>query len=335
MSATRIDQSVLDQAYAWVVALRRENVEEKNFEDFSDWLMADECHQTAWEQALDFWQTLGATSQLPVDELLIKTSQQQTMAIDEQPSLVQRWGGLWRPVALAFSLAVIGFIALFNFQPHGHAYKAETGQYLAVTLDDGSVVELNTNTEVEVLFSDSARNVNLLRGEAFFTVASDSQRPFTVSVGGGKVRAVGTAFNIYRSSEQIAIVSVTEGIVRVEEAGGTSVSTARSQLLTIDEAIVIDRVRGLSRSDVHNEQVTAWRRGQLLFDNTTISEAVEMLNRYLRKKVILADDVSKNTRISGTFSSRQKRETLTGVAQALGLELTDEENHWLLSQPNP
>ena len=271
--------------------------------------MADECHQTAWEQALDFWQTLGATSRLPVDELLIKTSRQQSSDKREKPSLVQKWGGLWRPVALAFSLALVGFIAVFNFQPQGQAYKAETGQYLAVTLDDGSVVELNTNTEIEVSLSDSARNVNLLRGEAFFTVASDSQRPFTVSVGGGKVRAVGTAFNIYRSSEQIAIVSVTEGIVRVEEAGGTSVSTARSQLLTIDEAIVIDRVRGLSRSDVHNEQVTAWRRGQLLFDNTTISEAVEMLNRYLRKKVILADDVSKNTRISGTFSSRQKRET--------------------------
>ena len=60
-----------------------------------------------------------------------------------------------------------------------------------------------------------------------------------------------------------------------------------------------------------------------------------MLNRYLHKKVVVADDVSRNIRISGTFSSRQKRETLAGVAQALGLELTAGDNHWLLSQPNP
>ena len=204
-----------------------------------------------------------------------------------------------------------------------------------MTLADGSVVELNTDTEIAVSLSDSSREINLLRGEAFFTVASDSERPFTVSVAGATVRAVGTAFNIYRSSEQSAIVSVTEGIVRVEEAGGSSVSTAQSQLLTVDEAIVIDSVRGLSQSDVQNDQATAWRRGQLLFDNTTVSDAVEMLNRYLHKKVIVADDVSKNIRISGTFSSRQKRETLAGVAQALGLELTAGDNHWLLSQPNP
>ena len=334
MSTTRIDQNVLDQAYAWVVALRRENIEEKNLEDFSDWLMADECHQTAWDQALEFWQTLGASAQLPLDDLLAEAPRQESPAVTE-PGLLEKWGSLWKPVALAFSLAIVGFVAVFNLQPQGQLYSAETGQYLAVTLADGSVVELNTDTEIAVSLRDSSREINLLRGEAFFTVASDSERPFTVSVAGATVRAVGTAFNIYRSSEQSAIVSVTEGIVRVEEAGGSSVSTAQSQLLTVDEAIVIDSVRGLSQSDVQNDQATAWRRGQLLFDNTTVSDAVEMLNRYLHKKVIVADDVSKNIRISGTFSSRQKRETLAGVAQALGLELTAGDNHWLLSQPNP
>jgi len=121
----------------------------------------------------------------------------------------------------------------------------------------------------------------------------------------------------------------------VEEAGGSSVASAQSRLLTADEALEIDSVRGLSEANIQNVQATAWRQGQLLFENTSIGDAVEMLNRYLHKKVIVADDVSQSIKISGTFSSRQKKETLAAVAQALGLELTLRDNKWLLSQPNP
>ena len=104
---------------------------------------------------------------------------------------------------------------------------------------------------------------------------------------------------------------------------------------SVDEALKIDSIRGLSETNIHHAQATAWRSGQLLFDNTSIGEAVEMLNRYLHKKVIVADDVSRSIKISGTFSSRQKKETLAAVTQALGLELTPRGNKWLLSQPNP
>ena len=138
-----------------------------------------------------------------------------------------------------------------NFQPQGQLYSAKPVSTWRTA--DGSVVELNTDTEITVSLNDSSRDQSAL-GEAFFTVASDSERPFTVFVAGATVRAVGTAFNIFRSSEQSAIVSVTEGIVRVEEAGGSSVSTAQSQLLTVDEAIVIDSVRGLSQSDAQNDE---------------------------------------------------------------------------------
>ena len=344
MSTAQIDQNVLDQADAWVAALRGENVSDKSLESFSIWLTADQSHQVAWDQSLELWETLGAISCLPVDELLTdelqtKESNKPVSPADDQPSLgsglLEKWQSLWKPVVLAFSLATIGFIAVFNIQPQGEIYTAGTGQYLAVTLADGSVVELNTNSEISVSLTEDSRDIELLKGEVFFTVASDKNRPFIVDVGGATVRAVGTAFNIYRVTDQSAVVSVTEGIVRVEEAGGSSVSSAQSQLLTVDQALKIDSVRGLTQSDIENVQATAWRQGQLLFDNTSIGDAVEMLNRYLHKQVIVADDVSKNIKISGTFSSRQKKETLGAVANVLGLELTLDGNKWLLSQPNP
>lgn len=341
MSATQINQNVLDQAYAWVVALRGENVGEEKLDDFAQWLTSEKSHQSAWDQALEQWETLGAVTHLPLDDLLAddpvaeKQSNTVDMPLANGFSLLDKWKSLWKPMTLAFSLAAVGFLGIVNLQPQGDIYAAGTGQYLAVTLADGSVVELNTNSTISVSLSEDYREIELLKGEVFFTVAKDKSRPFIVDVAGATVRAVGTAFNIYRDTDQSAIVSVSEGIVRVEEAGGSSVATAQSQLLTVDEALKIDSIRGLSETNIHHAQATAWRSGQLLFDNTSIGEAVEMLNRYLHKKVIVADDVSKSTKISGTFSSRQKKETLAAVAQALGLELAPRGNKWLLSQPNP
>ena len=70
MTAVRINQNILDQAYAWVVALRGENVSEKSLEDFSVWLTSAEAHESAWDQALELWETMGAVSHLPLNELL-------------------------------------------------------------------------------------------------------------------------------------------------------------------------------------------------------------------------------------------------------------------------
>lgn len=343
MTALKIDQNVLDQAYAWIVALRGEQVGEKDLEEFSGWLTEDKSHQLAWDEALELWETMGAVSHLPVDELLAENSVESTVSTeilaDTQPAagfgLLEKLQTLWKPMALAFSLALVGFLAVFNLQSEGEIFAAGTGQYLAVTLADGSVVELNTNSEISVSLTENVREIELHKGEVFFTVARDKDRPFVVDVAGATVRAVGTAFNIYRVTDQSAIVSVSEGIVRVEEAGGSSVTSAQSKLLTVDEAVEIDAVRGLSESNIRNSQTTAWRQGQLLFENTSVGDAVEMLNRYLHKKVIVADDVSRSIKISGTFSSRQKKETLAAVAQALGLELTSRGNKWLLSQPKP
>ncbi len=343
MTALKIDQNVLDQAYAWIVALRGEQVGEKDLEEFSGWLTEDKSHQLAWDEALELWETMGAVSHLPVDELLAENSVESTVSTeilaDTQPAagfgLLEKLQTLWKPMALAFSLALVGFLAVFNLQSEGEIFAAGTGQYLAVTLADGSVVELNTNSEISVSLTENVREIELHKGEVFFTVARDKDRPFVVDVAGATVRAVGTAFNIYRVTDQSAIVSVSEGIVRVEEAGGSSVTSAQSKLLTVDEAVEIDAVRGLSESNIRNSQTTAWRQGQLLFENTSVGDAVEMLNRYLHKKVIVADDVSRSIKISGTFSSRQKKETLAAVAQALGLELNSRGNKWLLSQPKP
>lgn len=317
--------------------MRAENVPNETVEQFADWLSADEQHQWAWGRALSDWQTLGALSHLPVDQMLVdppaETGRDRISLMD---GLIARLRERWMPLAMAVSmLFAVAVAVLFDAQPEADFYAADTGDYKQVLLADGSVVELNTDSAIEVTLTHDLREIVLLKGEAFFAVAPDQTRPFIVDVSGATVRAVGTAFNILKVTDERAVVAVTEGIVRVKEASGSTVSAPQTRLLTADSALQVDLLRGLSDVDIDAGQVTAWRHGQLLFDNTPLTDAVQMLNRYLIKKVEVADSVPSSIRLSGTFSSRQKRKTLLAVADALGLELTPHGDKWLLSQNTP
>ena len=84
-----------------------------------------------------------------------------------------------------------------------------------LTLEDGSVVELNHGGKLEIDFSSETRRVRLVRGEANFTVAKNPERPFVVNAGGVDVRAVGTVFNVRLAREAVEVV-VSEGRVKLE-----------------------------------------------------------------------------------------------------------------------
>src|SRR5581483_9214616 len=95
-------------------------------------------------------------------------------------------------------------------------YTTAAGGYERQTLADGSVVELNGNTQVQVAYSPAERRVRLVQGEAHFTVAKNKRRPFWVEAQGVSVRAVGTAFNVRLDPQRVDVL-VTEGRVPVAQ----------------------------------------------------------------------------------------------------------------------
>ncbi len=96
-------------------------------------------------------------------------------------------------------------------------HRPAVGHQLTATLDDGSTIQLNTDTRIELQYSSRERTVRLQRGEAHFAVAPDAERPFVVVAGSGVVRAVGTEFNVYLSDGNQTEVTVTEGIVEIAQ----------------------------------------------------------------------------------------------------------------------
>ena len=124
--------------------------------------------------------------------------------------------------------------------------------------------------------------------------------------------------------------------MRVAEKSDSAAMAVKSKFLTVDETIEIDSVTGLAEPQLEaTAALTSWRHGQLLFDNTSLAQAVTMLNRYLEKKVVIGDAVANNIKISGTFSSRQNKETLVAVVQALQLEIKSDTDKWVLFKSIP
>jgi transmembrane sensor len=331
-----VNIEAIDQALGWVVRLRSDAVCETDISAFADWLVASDQHELAWNKALDTWETAGVLSHMP--DLLGRTEPEATEPFSSNfNKLISKWfGSFWKSLtAVSASLALVALFVVV-LQDNSETYFSGIGEYQQVQLEDGSLIELNTDTVVSVSLSDSLREIELLQGEAFFTVAPDKEKPFVVRVGGADVQALGTAFNVYRQGPDLATVHVVEGVVKVSEAEGSSVAAAESKMLLADQAVTFSESMGMSALPVRDiEQATAWREGQIVFDGAYLNEAVAILNRYLEHKIVLADGALSSRKVSGIFSSRERKTTLVAVAQAFDLEVSRQETNWLLSQPNP
>jgi transmembrane sensor len=200
--------------------------------------------------------------------------------------------------------ASIGFPTLSwlkeYFNPRGVSrFVTNTGERLTIRLDDGSQVTLNTQTELDVSYTRAARSVRLTRGQALFEVAKDPLRPFVVEAEDRRFIAVGTAFDVHIQRERVK-VTMLEGTIRAERIAPGSPIRAT---VSAGEQLVA----GVQAADeVHRidpERETSWRRGQAIFDDTPLREAIEELNRYSSTHIELADPRLADLRLSGTFTT--------------------------------
>jgi transmembrane sensor len=183
------------------------------------------------------------------------------------------------------------------------SYSTEVGQQRTLPLEDGSKVELNTDTRLRVAVTREHRTVWLDRGEAYFEVAHDSSRPFVVLAGTRRVTVLGTKFSVRRDGNEIQ-VKVKEGRVVLDEP---SAAPPSAPAVVIGGDIAIARASQTlvaERSAGDLERELSWRQGRLSFDNSTLSDAAREFNRYNRKKLIVADPAVASIRLGGSFEAR-------------------------------
>jgi transmembrane sensor len=217
-------ESIDKQAAEWL-SRRDRGLSSAEQDDYLQWLHQDTRHGDALvrhEATLRRMMRLGdwqpALSDEPNPDLFA-------------PNRRSPWRAFVAPLAVAAALAIGGMLVW----PAGPAVPAVAHKsYLRINereaLTDGSLVELKDGSRIAVEFSEAERRVRLTGGEAHFTVAKDSTRPFIVETGGVAVRAVGTAFSVRLNAASVEVL-VTEGKVAVDRrefaiAGGGSRSPA-------------------------------------------------------------------------------------------------------------
>jgi transmembrane sensor len=193
--------------------------------------------------------------------------------------------------------------------------QTKIGQQTRFSLSDGSRIKLNTNSLVSVSFSKNNRLLTLIKGEANFNVAKDKSRPFTVTVGEKSFTALGTVFNVQKTSNKSMELVVTEGRVLItksnkalnniaeilstlpkEELPGLlvksgEISTIKNNIQTSNEKISFERI----------QRELAWQQGMLVFRGETLDDALAEVSRYTTTKFEIHDDELTKIKVAGYF----------------------------------
>lgn len=339
----------LDEAAAlWSECLREAEGDEDVLAAFERWRGRNPEHAEAFERV--------DTAQLMVesvaDEPGIMTLRNETlsrvamqrMAAERMPVPGRRRRFSAPAMAAVFAAVMIAALGVIAYEPalrYGiydravalatgtEIYRTGIGQRSMVTLNDGSTLSLNTDSLVQVDYSENIRQVNLRRGQALFEVEKDRLRPFIVDANGHRVTALGTAFDVRQSADSIE-VTLIEGRVLVERTAigpaGTQhnsslqptgtipkswLESPNEQLRTSNEQLVLtpgqqfvhaaNVVPVVRLADVG--RITSWRDGRVIFDDDSLSSVVAEMNRYSHRRIILDDRRLTDLEVSGAFDT--------------------------------
>ena len=227
-------------------------------------------------------------------------------------------------VAASLLLALLGAVLLAQ---RPQAYRTAVGEQRSVLLADGSLVTLNTASDIEVEFDESRRLVHLRRGEALFQVARDAARPFEVLAGNSTIRAVGTQFNVV-TRDAGTTVTVVEGRVAVvsgEPAG--SAAPPPQLLLDAAQSVVITKSGAAAPQRIANvAAATAWTQRRLVFERRPLGDVAEEFNRYNRHAIRIVDEALRRQTVTGVFEANDPGSFMQFLAQIPGVRIEESED---------
>lgn len=234
------------------------------------------------------------------------------------------WGSA---LAASIIMAVVGVATLSPEVSPTTATFIATQQFTAtkatdITLSDGSEVALNTQTNLQFHENDKTRQAILSKGEAYFAVQRDEQRPFTIDTGNATVSVLGTAFNIDKTLSGTTI-DVFHGKVAVTTRDNSQrVELVKGQRARVDAKQII--------VTTFKEQQPDWQLGWLDLENVTINDAIFQLNRYTDKPLVLSN-VDADLRVSGRFKTADVLGAASLIAQLNQLEVNQFDDSIVLS----
>ncbi|TWB39057.1 FecR family protein [Nitrospirillum pindoramense] len=293
---------------------------------FDAWLATSTRHrvtylrlEAAWRRA-DHLRSPGQATTLPLPPT------------DAPPAPWRRWparrAARWATMtaaAAAVLLLVLPLVDEWDWPfAAGQKFSTGVGDRYTAHLQDGSQIELNTNTRLRASVDQTAREVRLDKGEAFFEVVHDDKHPFVVISGDLRIVDVGTKFSVRRDGDKLEVV-VAEGAVLVEDMAHPN--DVPPTLVTQSMAAVAQpkAIRKSSRSEEQIREALGWRHGTLVFTDRPLREVAAEFNRYNRKQLVVpAEGPMGDIRIGGSFEATNVDAFARLLHSGFGLKVIDD-----------
>lgn len=302
-----IDPRVLAQAAEWFALFRSGHAQHSETAQWQAWLTEHPDHQAAWTRVefhIDRFKSLPPKTALAV---LTAPDMQRRRAIK--------------------NLLLLGVIGLSSWQfSRGRYWQEWTSDYhvaqgetKTITLADGSTVNLDSGSALNVEFNVGLRRLQLISGEIYIETAKDNtgwHRPFVVDTQDGRVKALGTRFSVSQQTNYSQVAVFAESV----EIQPSNPNTPKQLLRAGQEArFVFNRVELIQPIKIDKP---AWSQGVIVADNIPLSEFLLQLNRYRKGYVTCAPEIA-SMRIIGSFPLKDTDKILASLETNLPVKLTN------------
>lgn len=313
----RVADPLVEEALHWLVVLKDRNASAADREAFDQWLNLDPSHGAAWRRAQLVWMRLDRIGPAFRERPQVPRSPGRPRLVTAPaigppsvpaPARAGRRRFLYGAGAVAGLAAPAALVALRGPVFATHATRA--GERRTIVLEDGSEIELAGGSSLSVDFASDMRRILLHEGEAAFDIVPDPARPFEVHAASGYTRALGTAFDV-KMSDGLVTVAATDQSVRVSANDAEPVTVNEGQLVRYGP----NRIGTVRDADL--DQVEAWRRDRLVFQDAPLGEVIDDLERYRGGRIVLLDSRLRALSVTGSYATSEADAVLAALANSL------------------
>lgn len=305
-----------EQAALWLAYLYSGEATREGRQQFASWLDQSNNHVVAYRNVEQNWRDMIFAGVETIASTEASADKPASNIVALKTLLMSRSGrrGTIAVMALAASLLLTLGIWRVEFfdTPSGQTYRTKVGEIRTVSLADGTSVTLAADSAIKTTFSKQRRGVELVAGRAWFDVASNPSKPFTVVAAATHIEVVGTQFDVDRAPHDVR-VSVAKGIVRVAPLTGLPTPHDGVRLIAGQRVVsALDgRIGAIERFNPANAAL--WRTGLLVYRNVPLSDVVAELNRYRVEKIVLATPSIGEMKITMAVQADQTGTLLSGL----------------------
>jgi transmembrane sensor len=314
----RLNTQIYDEAGEWFVECRAGDLDDASLKKFNRWLRKSPEHLSAYLEIAAIWNegpSLDPSNKWDVQALLAQAAQDTDNVValaraSQRRPAARRLSVSAIAASVAAFILVVGAAAWLMSSPDP-TYQTAIGEQRSLALADGTTVDLNSRSRIQVRYNRHERTVDLLEGQALFNVAKEVERPFVVRSGALQFRALATQFDLYKKSGG-TVVTVVAGRVAVQ---GTVLAAGEQAVVTPET------VRRAEHPDVAG--ALAWTQRRIVFESASLTEVATEFNRYNQRELVIDGPAAANLHISGVFSSTDSASLIRFLRQRPGLRIIE------------